>query len=137
MPKVLDEVSKKAKKDRQRELRLKNFFNLSSSEYDLIFLSQGGVCAICRKPPKQVRLAIDHDHKTGLVRGLLCSICNRAIARFKDDLEKFKNCVAYFTLPPATKALGAPRFGLKGRVNNKASTRRRLNKPVAGDSGNK
>lgn len=41
--------------------------------------TQGGGCAICRKPPKKLRLHIDHDHVSGKVRGLLCARCNSAI----------------------------------------------------------
>lgn len=55
--------------------------------YDAVLRDQGGVCAICRKPPKVGgrRLHIDHDHKTGKVRGLLCARCNRGLAWFCDD----------------------------------------------------
>lgn len=112
----------------QRAQRFRTFFHITVEEYEKILALQGGVCAICKLPPKKMRLAVDHDHKTGLIRGLLCSICNRAIARFRDDLERFKACVEYFTTPPATRALGEPRYGLKGRVSNKAATRARLNK---------
>jgi hypothetical protein len=44
--------------------------------YDRLLGEQGGVCAICGNPPKTRRLHIDHDHKTGKVRGLLCHRCN-------------------------------------------------------------
>jgi hypothetical protein len=40
---------------------------------------EGGVCAICGRPPKTRKLHVDHDHKTGKVRGLLCYTCNRFI----------------------------------------------------------
>ena len=46
-------------------------------DYDAMLAAQGGVCAICGNPPKTRRLHIDHDHKTGKVRGLLCFQCNR------------------------------------------------------------
>jgi Recombination endonuclease VII len=44
--------------------------------YDRLLAEQGGVCAICGATPKTRRLHIDHDHKTGRVRGLLCHRCN-------------------------------------------------------------
>ena len=44
-----------------------------------MLVAQGGVCAICKFPPKAVRLSVDHDHITGRVRGLLCNVCNRKI----------------------------------------------------------
>lgn len=47
--------------------------------YDELLEAQGGVCAICGRPPKTRRLHLDHDHKTMRVRGLLCHRCNRAL----------------------------------------------------------
>lgn len=62
-------------------------FGLTIEAYDLLFKSQGGKCAICRKPPGRLRLAVDHDHSTNSVRGLLCSNCNRGIGHLQDDPE--------------------------------------------------
>ena len=45
--------------------------------YDRLIAEQDGGCAICHRPPATRRLHIDHDHKTGKVRGLLCFTCNR------------------------------------------------------------
>jgi hypothetical protein len=47
------------------------------TEYEARLAAQGGVCAICGRPPKTRRLDVDHEHKTGAVRGLLCHRCNR------------------------------------------------------------
>lgn len=52
---------------------------LSLEEYDALLAAQGGGCAICGNPPKTRRLDVDHDHRTGKVRGLLCHRCNRAL----------------------------------------------------------
>ena len=49
---------------------------------DRLLAEQGGVCAICGNPPKTRGLSIDHDHKTGAVRGLLCFRCNRALPAY-------------------------------------------------------
>jgi hypothetical protein len=112
----------------QRELRYRNLFNITVDEYDKVLQFQDGKCAICCQPPKRLRLAVDHDHKTGLIRGLLCPWCNRAIGQFRDDMSRVRRVVDYFEKPPFSQVLGQPRFGLKGRVSNKAATRRRLNK---------
>lgn len=115
----------------QRVKRLQKLFSLSEEDYASILLTQGGVCFICRQLPKLGRhLAVDHDHTTGLIRGLLCSFCNRAIAVFRDDMERLERAVSYLKDSPATKALGAPRFGLKGRTSNRAATRNRLNRDL-------
>jgi hypothetical protein len=62
-------------------------FGLTSVKYYAILKDQGGVCKICGNPPKgkQKRLCVDHDHKTGVIRGLLCEHCNRGLGCFKDD----------------------------------------------------
>jgi recombination endonuclease VII len=52
---------------------------MTDDEYDAMLAAQGGVCAICGNAPKTRRLHVDHDHRTGAVRGLLCYRCNRAL----------------------------------------------------------
>ena len=60
--------------------------DITLEEYNRLLLTQGGVCAICQEPCSTGRnLAVDHDHKTGRVRGLLCSRCNSAIGLLRDD----------------------------------------------------
>lgn len=57
---------------------------------------QGGKCAICHKEAgKRKEMAIDHDHKTGKIRGILCSFCNFALGFCKDDPEILKSMIAY------------------------------------------
>lgn len=116
--------------ENQRVLRLKNKFNLTPEDYDTMMQFQDGLCYICKQPPKKVRLAVDHCHKTGLIRGLLCAFCNRAIAVFRDNEERLQRAVEYLKAPPATQALGEERIGLRGRTSNKAVTRKRLNKDL-------
>lgn len=50
---------------------------LGPGEYERLLVAQDGHCALCPATPKTRRLQIDHDHKTGRVRGLLCFRCNR------------------------------------------------------------
>jgi hypothetical protein len=52
---------------------------ITHGEYDRLLALQGGGCAICGSPPVTRRLDIDHNHRTGAIRGLLCARCNRAL----------------------------------------------------------
>jgi hypothetical protein len=83
------------------------------------------VCFICGKPPTKLRLAVDHDHKTGLARGLLCWACNRAIGAFRDNADSLQRAVDYLTSPPAVSAIGREAFGVKGSIKKRRRKKRR------------
>ena len=64
----------------------KNLYGLSFGEYEQMLLDQANVCAICLNPPTETRrLCVDHDHKTGMVRGLLCGPCNTGLGHLRDN----------------------------------------------------
>jgi hypothetical protein len=81
---------------RPREHLLRQYA-MTSADYDRLFEEQRGVCAICGRPPKNNLLAVDHDHITGRVRGLLCAPCNRHLGWY--DLNK-RQVAAYLTSGP-------------------------------------
>lgn len=105
---------------KQRTGRLKNLFNLTDADYATILAHQGGACGICGRPPRTMRLNVDHRHDDGLIRGLLCFWCNKALAKFRDSTELLRSAILYLERPPATAALGEERYGRPGRVTNKA-----------------
>lgn len=71
-------------------------FGISVVEYDALLAKQSGVCAICSQVCSTGNhLAVDHDHNTGRIRGLLCSRCNRAIGLLGDDLARLQQAIAY------------------------------------------
>jgi len=73
-------------------------FGVSADEYNDMLASQGGGCAICGlKCRSGKRLAIDHDHKTGMVRGLLCMCCNTAIGHLNDDKALLQRAIDYLS----------------------------------------
>ena len=75
---------------------LRNRYGLKLADYDSFFEAQGGLCAICESPPPhQQRLCIDHNHDTGVICGLLCHSCNRAIGLFGDNPERLRAAIAY------------------------------------------
>lgn len=79
------------------ERKLIGKFNLSLENYNKIFQQQNGRCCICGKHQTELKkkLAVDHDHKTYTIRGLLCPTCNCAIGLFKDDVELLKSAINY------------------------------------------
>lgn len=72
----------------------KGAHGLSEKQYYDLLKDQGGKCAICCRTPDKT-LHVDHCHKTGLVRGLLCSNCNIALGNFKDDVQALHNAIKY------------------------------------------
>ena len=65
-------------------------YNLSANELNL--LRKEKKCFICGK---ETKLVIDHDHKTGKVRGMLCDFCNKGIGHFFDNVAVLKNAISY------------------------------------------
>lgn len=82
-----------------RKNYLKSRHSLSIEDYNNTLIKQNNLCAICHKPYEKV-LHVDHCHKTGLRRGLLCSHCNRGIGCFFDDTEIMKKAIDYLINPP-------------------------------------
>ncbi len=70
-------------------------YNITIRDYDEMFEKQNGVCAICGLPEITRRLSIDHDHKTGRVRGLLCVGCNITLGHAKENIERLRSMIAY------------------------------------------
>lgn len=70
-------------------------YGLSEQEFQKLYSNQSGICAICGGVDKGKELAIDHDHKTGKVRGLLCSRCNQGLGLFRDNSDLLTKAVLY------------------------------------------
>lgn len=102
-------------------------YGITAAQYDELLAYQGGVCAVCPRPPGKTRLNVDHDHKTGLVRGLLCWQCNRRLIANHHDSELLHRGAEYLDNPPAVAVLGEV-FGRTGRVTNKRRKRTSIRK---------
>lgn len=81
---------------------LHSVFKLNSNEYEIMLKLQDYSCAICKSTlshihqnGKKVKLAVDHCHKTGIIRGLLCTSCNIGLGNFKDNKNFLKNAIKY------------------------------------------
>jgi hypothetical protein len=93
---------KKRRKQAAHEKRVQNVYGLGEGDYDVIYKGQGGRCAICQRATGATRkLSVDHDHKTGEVRGLLCRPCNTGLGHARDDPEFFERAKQYLINPPA------------------------------------
>ena len=99
---------KKTLSTQRWEQHIQKTYGITSSEYWAIYEAQGGVCAICQRANGKVRrLAVDHDHKTGMIRGALCRTCNRQIlGHSRDEIEFFERAAQYLRYPPAVSVIG-------------------------------
>jgi len=86
-------------KQRKREWQAKHHLttrnHISLHVYNSLLLAQNGVCAICTGSNGRRRLAVDHDHRTGAVRGLLCSQCNCALGIVKESILILRRMIDY------------------------------------------
>lgn len=98
---------KKAQKERTHDAMVQKTYGLGPGDYERLLTAQDGRCAItgCRATGKTKRLAVDHDHKTGEVRGILCGPHNQLIGYNRDNPEAFRSLADYLENPPARAVL--------------------------------
>ena len=96
------DIEYRARGDWHRRRHLRYKYGLTIEAYEARLASQGGLCAICRRPEMALgnngetkRMAVDHDHDTGRVRGLLCSRCNPGLGYFLSSTELLESALAY------------------------------------------
>jgi hypothetical protein len=91
---------------KEREYDLKYHYGLTMAEYEAMYESQDGRCAICCTPKpahvtrgasakQTIGLVVDHDHTTGAVRALLCHRCNNALGCVSDDISILLAAIEY------------------------------------------
>ena len=110
-----------------RQERLLFNFSLTLSDWQKIADYQEGRCALCQKVSDNT-LHTHHDHGTGQIIALLCINCNRFLRLADSSLEIVEKFVEIVKNPPATVALGAPRYGLRGKVDSKRKYLQKINK---------
>lgn len=92
-------------KEKQKEYMLLRNYGITYKEYLIKLSSQNNVCAICYEPEisfcsksqKIKSLAVDHNHKTGKIRGLLCTKCNSALGKLRESPIIITNMLKYIT----------------------------------------
>jgi hypothetical protein len=80
-----------------RAANLKRNYGITIAEFDAMLLGQGGVCKICGGDNSGKVLHVDHNHRTGNIRALLCGPCNVGLGSFKDDVERIMRAAEYLT----------------------------------------
>lgn len=80
-----------------RRTQLRRKYGMTQADYDALLEAQAGGCAVCGGPPTRNRewFDVDHCHATGVVRGLLCSSCNRSIGLLGDDPARMRAAAEY------------------------------------------
>lgn len=79
---------------------------MTVADYEALLVRQAGACAICGRPETMTRkgrvrrLAVDHDHETGVVRGLLCAKCNAMLGAVEDSPETLRRAIQYLERGP-------------------------------------
>lgn len=92
------DANKQYMSDRQRKYQLRDKYGITEAQYDEMLIQQNGKCAICEtdKPTgKWKRFAVDHCHKSGNVRGLLCNECNRGMGLLRDSPDLLIKAAEY------------------------------------------
>lgn len=89
--------------DRQKQLKK---YGITLGDFERLLAAQGGTCALCGGPPLGrfgMNYHVDHDHMTGVVRGLLCSRCNGGLGALGDTVESLQRAISYLQSPPASR----------------------------------
>lgn len=92
------EYSQQWRRDNESHVRDREYqkrFGITLEDYDRLMVRQNGLCAICGKTCSRGRLAVDHCHKTGRVRGLLCRKCNIILGNIGDNINWIKKAEVY------------------------------------------
>lgn len=98
-----DPLAEERRKQKGRASRRRSLYKLSDANYAKMVLAQGNRCAICDSDAKP--LHVDHDHKTGEVRGLLCFRCNSGLGNFSDEIGRLATAIAYLARPMRSQAI--------------------------------
>jgi Recombination endonuclease VII len=121
---ALENANKWQKENPERRFRhkLKDRFGLTSDQYYQLLKEQNFRCAGCLRKPSElkIRLAVDHCHDTGKIRGLLCTRCNYLLGRLEDTFEGSKRLSTYLSKPSSVTPTKKPQN--RSSTNHRKST---------------
>lgn len=91
------EIHRERKKPAYHKSLLKLKHSMSVEDYNNLLVKQDHKCALCNKHVSELerRLAVDHCHETGRIRGLLCMPCNTSLGQLGDDEKSLKKIISY------------------------------------------
>lgn len=92
-----DYIRKPGNYDKRRDYKLRSAYGITTERYNELFQKQNGKCAVCKKNQTDFKraFAVDHDYKTGKIRGLLCVNCNMALGYIKDEVFILEELLKY------------------------------------------
>ena len=98
----------KKRRNYSHERHILETYGVTIEEYWDIYRAQGGCCYICRRAKgTKKKLSVDHCHSSGVVRGLLCTVCNKyVLGHLRDDHEAAQRVLDYLRTPPAVAVIG-------------------------------
>lgn len=113
---------RKSLSTRQHGAYVAKTYGITAEQYQALYEAQDGRCYICRRATGATkRLAVDHDHATGFVRGLLCKPCNRdVLGHLRDSVMALIRAVRYLLKPPAFAVIGKVRAPIEDEKENAA-----------------
>lgn len=91
--------NKEAINNKSRNNHLRRTYGITTEQYEQLKRNQNGKCAICSGEFDST-LHVDHCHKTGAIRGLLCNACNSGLGKLKDSVKLLKSAIKYLENPP-------------------------------------
>jgi hypothetical protein len=88
--------------EQRKEKWLRHKYGITFTDFKNIYDKQDGVCCICSRKliifedaSSTHKACLDHCHTTGVIRGILCNHCNRALGLFEDDIDSLKEAIVY------------------------------------------
>lgn len=83
---------------KQRAAGLRQWHDMTIQEFDVMWAAQGGLCKACGEPLMDGKDHVDHDHKTGRIRGILCDACNRGLGYIRESASRAEGLAQYIRL---------------------------------------
>lgn len=85
----------RSRTDYARDWELQKKYGITMQDWLDMLVRAGNACEICGDSDETTRLCVDHNHKTGKVRGVLCAKCNKGLGNLGDTIESLQKAIDY------------------------------------------